>query len=45
MRRSRSFRRVSQYPDNDLDKDDLDLVHDSSLIYLYRLIFVLYAGS
>ncbi|QRV16316.1 N-6 DNA methylase [Haloterrigena salifodinae] len=34
-----------QYPDNDLDEDDLDLVHDSSLIYLYRLIFVLYAES
>jgi type II restriction/modification system DNA methylase subunit YeeA len=34
-----------QYPDNDLDKDDLDLVHDSSLIYLYRLIFVLYAEA
>ncbi|MGQ3328069.1 Eco57I restriction-modification methylase domain-containing protein [Halorubrum sp. FL23] len=34
-----------QYPDNDLDEDDLDLVHDSSLIYLYRLIFVLYAEA
>jgi|AntDeeMinimDraft_5_1070356.scaffolds.fasta_scaffold01638_2 type II restriction/modification system DNA methylase subunit YeeA len=34
-----------QYPDNDLSKEDLDLVHDSSLIYLYRLIFVLYAES
>ncbi len=34
-----------QYPDNDLSEDDLDLVHDSSLIYLYRLIFVLYAES
>jgi type II restriction/modification system DNA methylase subunit YeeA len=34
-----------QYPDNDLDEDDLDLIHDSSLIYLYRLIFVLYAES
>ena len=32
-----------QYPDNDLSKEDLTLVHDSSLIYLYRLIFVLYA--
>jgi len=29
----------------DLGRDDLDLVHDSSLIYLYRLIFVLYAES
>jgi len=28
-----------------LDEDDLDLIHDSSLIYLYRLIFVLYAES
>ena len=34
-----------QYPENDLSEDDLDLVHDSSLIYLYRLIFVLYAES
>ena len=34
-----------QYPDNDLSEDDLDLIHDSSLIYLYRLIFVLYAES
>ncbi|SDY52379.1 Eco57I restriction-modification methylase domain-containing protein [Halopenitus persicus] len=34
-----------QYPDNDLDEDDLDLVHDASLIYLYRLIFVLYAEA
>ncbi len=34
-----------QYPDNDLDENDLDLVHDSSLIYLYRLIFVLYAEA
>jgi len=30
---------------DDLDRSDLDLVHDSSLIYLYRLIFVLYAES
>jgi len=30
---------------DDLDEDDLDLIHDSSLIYLYRLIFVLYAES
>jgi len=35
-----------EFPDNDLDsEDDLDLIHDSSLIYLYRLIFVLYAES
>ena len=34
-----------QYPDNDLTEDNLDLIHDSSLIYLYRLIFVLYAES
>ncbi len=30
---------------DDLDEDDLELIHDSSLIYLYRLIFVLYAES
>jgi len=30
---------------DDLNEDDLDLIHDSSLIYLYRLIFVLYAES
>jgi type II restriction/modification system DNA methylase subunit YeeA len=30
---------------DDLDETDLDLIHDSSLIYLYRLIFVLYAES
>jgi type II restriction/modification system DNA methylase subunit YeeA len=29
----------------ELDEADLDLIHDSSLIYLYRLIFVLYAES
>jgi type II restriction/modification system DNA methylase subunit YeeA len=34
-----------QYPDNDLSEDDLGRIHDSSLIYLYRLIFVLYAES
>lgn len=34
-----------QYPDNDLSEVDLDRIHDSSLIYLYRLIFVLYAES
>ncbi|WP_122088627.1 class I SAM-dependent DNA methyltransferase [Halalkalicoccus subterraneus] len=34
-----------QYPENDLNEDDLDRIHDSSLIYLYRLIFVLYAES
>ena len=28
-----------------LDEGDLDRIHDSSLIYLYRLIFVLYAES
>jgi type II restriction/modification system DNA methylase subunit YeeA len=30
---------------DELDEADLDLIHDSSLIYLYRLIFVLYAES
>jgi len=30
---------------DELDETDLDLIHDSSLIYLYRLIFVLYAES
>ncbi len=34
-----------KYPENDLEEDDLDLIHDSSLIYLYRLIFVLYAEA
>jgi len=34
-----------QYSGNDLDEDDLSLVHDSSLIYLYRIIFVLYAEA
>nr|WP_241964477.1 TaqI-like C-terminal specificity domain-containing protein [Halorubrum sp. 48-1-W] len=34
-----------QYPENDLDEDDLSLIHDSSLIYLYRIIFVLYAEA
>jgi type II restriction/modification system DNA methylase subunit YeeA len=34
-----------QYPENDLDEDDLSRIHDSSLIYLYRLIFVLYAEA
>ena len=34
-----------QYPENDLDEADLGLIHDSSLIYLYRLIFVLYAEA
>ncbi|MFW6196531.1 MAG: class I SAM-dependent DNA methyltransferase, partial [Thermoplasmatota archaeon] len=34
------------FSENDLDPDeDLELIHDSSLIYLYRLIFVLYAES
>jgi len=30
---------------DNLDEEDLDRIHDSSLIYLYRLIFVLYAES
>jgi type II restriction/modification system DNA methylase subunit YeeA len=34
-----------QYSGNNLTEDDLDLIHDSSLIYLYRLIFVLYAEA
>lgn len=34
-----------QYPENDLDEDKLELIHDSSLIYLYRIIFVLYAEA
>ena len=34
-----------QYPENDLDEDKLNLIHDSSLIYLYRIIFVLYAEA
>lgn len=34
-----------EYPDNDLSRDDLDLIHDSALIYLYRIIFVLYAEA
>lgn len=34
-----------EHPENDLGEADLELVHDSSLIYLYRLIFVLYAES
>ncbi len=34
-----------QYSENDLDEEDLGLIHDSSLIYLYRLIFVLYAEA
>ncbi len=34
-----------QYPENDLGEDDLELIHDSSLIYLYRIIFVLYAEA
>ena len=34
-----------QYPENDLDEDNLSLIHDSSLIYLYRIIFVLYAEA
>lgn len=34
-----------QYPENDLDESNLSLIHDSSLIYLYRIIFVLYAEA
>ncbi|WP_255171351.1 Eco57I restriction-modification methylase domain-containing protein [Natrononativus amylolyticus] len=34
-----------EYPENDLDEAALELIHDSSLIYLYRLIFVLYAEA
>lgn len=34
-----------QYPENELDESDLGLIHDSSLIYLYRIIFVLYAEA
>jgi len=34
-----------QYSGNGLDEEDLGLIHDSSLIYLYRLIFVLYAEA
>ena len=34
-----------QYSGNNLDEEDLELIHDSSLIYLYRLIFVLYAEA
>jgi type I restriction-modification system DNA methylase subunit len=30
---------------DDLGEEDLERIHDSSLIYLYRLIFVLYAES
>jgi len=34
------------FSENELDpEEDLELIHDSSLIYLYRLIFVLYAES
>ncbi len=34
-----------QYSENDLDENNLKLIHDSSLIYLYRIIFVLYAEA
>lgn len=34
-----------QHPENDLDENDLGVIHDSSLIYLYRLIVVLYAEA
>ncbi len=31
--------------ENNLDADDIDYIHDASLVYLYRLIFILYAES
>ncbi|OUJ18306.1 Type II restriction enzyme methylase subunit [Methanonatronarchaeum thermophilum] len=34
-----------QHDPNNLDESKLDLIHDSSLTYLYRLIFVFYAES
>lgn len=35
-----------KHPENKLDpRKDIKLIHDSSLVYLYRLIFVLYAES
>jgi len=33
------------YEANELTKDDLDAIHDNSLVLLYRLLFVLYAES
>lgn len=32
-------------PQNDLDEDDLEEVHENALTFLYRLLFVLYAES
>ncbi|UPM45114.1 Eco57I restriction-modification methylase domain-containing protein [Halocatena salina] len=34
-----------RYPDNDLGEDDIGLIHEGSIVYLYRLVFVLYAES
>lgn len=34
-----------QYPENDLNQRHLDQIHSASLIYLYRLIFILYAEA
>lgn len=36
---------VLQSPETDLDEDDLGLIYDASLTYLYRIIFVLYAEA
>jgi type I restriction-modification system DNA methylase subunit len=33
------------HPDNDLTSEDLECIHESSIIHLYRLICVLYAES
>lgn len=33
------------YPDNELSEAHLDQIHSGSLIYLYRLIFILYAEA
>jgi type I restriction-modification system DNA methylase subunit len=33
------------HPDNDLTSEELECIYDSSIIYLYRLICVLYAES
>jgi hypothetical protein len=33
------------YPDNKITKDDFAALYDTSLIFLYRLLFVLYAES
>lgn len=32
-------------PDNNLEHADLDIVHDNALVYLYRLLFILFAES